>query len=44
MIARGERRREDFAPSNEIIAHPIPFDLHTLRALKRSSLGLRHRV
>ena len=25
---------------NEIIAHPIPFDLHTLRALKRSSLGL----
>ena len=25
---------------NEIIAHPIPFDLHTLKALKRSSLGL----
>ena len=25
---------------NEIIAHPIPFDLHTIKALKRSSLGL----
>ena len=25
---------------NEIIAHPIPFDMHTLKALKRSSLGL----
>ena len=24
----------------EIIAHPIPLDLHTLRALKRSPLGL----
>ena len=25
---------------NEIIAHPIPIDLHTLKALKRSPLGL----
>ena len=25
---------------NEIIAHPVPLDLHTLKALKRSSLGL----
>ena len=25
---------------NEIIAHPIPLDMHTLRALKRSPLGL----
>ena len=25
---------------NEIIAHPIPFDMHTLKALKRSPLGL----
>ena len=24
----------------EIIAHPVPIDLHTLRAMKRSSLGL----
>ena len=24
----------------EIIAHPIPLDMHTLRALKRSPLGL----
>ena len=24
----------------EIIAHPIPIDLHTLKALKRSPLGL----
>ena len=25
---------------NEIIAHPLPLDLHTLKALKRSPLGL----
>ena len=25
---------------NEIIAHPIPFDMNTLKALKRSPLGL----
>ena len=25
---------------NEIVAHPIPFDMHTLKALKRSPLGL----
>ena len=25
---------------NEIIAHPVPLDLHTLKSLKRSSLGL----
>ena len=25
---------------SEIIAHPVPLDLHTLKSLKRSSLGL----
>ena len=25
---------------NEIIAHPVPFDMHTLKALRRSPLGL----
>ncbi len=25
---------------NEIISHPVPFDMNTLKALKRSSLGL----
>ena len=29
---------EDFF--NEIISHPVPFDMNTLTALKRSSLGL----
>ena len=32
------RLGEDFF--NEIIRHPIPLDLHTLKALKRSSLGV----
>ena len=27
----------------EIIAHPIPLDMNTLRAMKRSSLGLQDR-
>ena len=32
------RLGEDFF--NEIINHPVPLDMNTLKALKRSSLGL----
>ena len=32
------RLGEDFF--NEVIRHPVPIDMHTLKALKRSSLGL----
>ena len=40
FFASSQRSRLGEEFFNEVIAHPIPIDMNTLRALKRSPLGL----